>query len=253
MKRLKSIAFTVLVISLSLINKFTAQAQSVPLDSLLIKALATDELLPMLIDSAIKYSPEVRRVGNSQDYAVANLQVNKRAIYSAVSLLSSYNYGTNFTGVNNPPGTVGGTSFTTAQTSFYNVGIGFQLPVSYIVNRKNIIKAGQSLVNMAASEKENVALFIKQEVIRLYQDFKLYQKLMMISSKNKQAAMVNNSMAEKDFLNGQITVDQVSRVQDIYNKTIVEFETHVNKFQASYMQLEAYTGTSLSILIMRVK
>ncbi len=252
MNRRTSFAFTI-IIAWSLLINCATQAQSVSADSLLVRVLATDRLLPMLIDSAIKYSPEVQRIGSNQDYAAANLRISKNIIYSAVSMVSSYNYGTNISAVSNQSGTTGGNNFTTAQNSFYNVGVGLQLPITHLMNRKSIIKAGQSQVNMAIAEKDKAALFIKQEVIRLYQDFKLSQKLVVISSKNKQSAQINNTMAEKDFLNGQITVDQVSRVLDIYNKSIIEFETNVNRFQLMYMQLEAYTSTNLSTLIMQVK
>ena len=252
MNRLAIIALTWLISGV-LFTNISAKAQSPSADSLLVRALATDQLLPMLIDSAIKYSPEVRRIGSNEDYAAANLRISKNILYSAVSMVSSYNYGTNISAISNQGPITGGNNFTTAQNSFYNVGIGLQLPITHLINRKSIIKAGQSQIDMAIAEKDKAALFIRQEVIRLYQDFKLSLKLVTISSINKQSAQINNAMAEKDFLNGQIAVDQVSRVLDIYNKSTIEFETNVNRFQMMYMQLEAYTNTNLSTLIMQVK
>ena len=83
-------------------TKSSAQVPST--DSLLSKALQTDQLLPMLIDSAIKYSPVVRRMANSVNFADENLQMNKKNIYSSLSLISSYNYGTNYSAVNNATG-----------------------------------------------------------------------------------------------------------------------------------------------------
>lgn len=251
MNRLTSIAF-ILLIPLMLLNNVAARAQPAA-DSLLTKALSTDELLPLLIDSAIKNSPEIRRSRNNESYADANLRISRNAIFSALSFVTSYNYGTNFSAVNNPSGTVSTNNFTTAQTGFYNVGVGIQLPVSYILNRKNVIRAGQSQLNMAAAEKDNSVMLTRQQVIALYQDFKLSQKLMVINGKNRQAAQVNNTMAEKDFLNGQISVDQVSGVLANYNKSIVEYETAVNRFQTAFMQLEVFTGVNLSSLIMQVK
>lgn len=240
-------------ITFLLLNKIPADAQSGSVDSLLIKALNTDELLPILIGSALKYSPEIKKMGSNQDYVNANLLISKKAIFSAVNLHSSYMYGTNYSAINNQSGPVSGNNFTTAQTGFYNVGIGMQLPLTYIINRKNIIKAGKSQVNMATADKENSELSVKQEVIRLYQEFKLSQKMMTISTKNRQAAQVNNTMAEKDFVNGQLTIDRLSLVHESYNKSIIDFETNVNRFQTSYMQLEAFTGINLSALIMQVK
>jgi ribosomal 50S subunit-associated protein YjgA (DUF615 family) len=87
----------------------------------------------------------------------------------------------------------------------------------------------------------------------LYQALKLAQRLMIVSATNRQAAHVNNMMAEKDFLNGQTTVDKIATVLESYNKSIIDFETYSNTFQTSYMQLEIYTGVNLSSLIMRVK
>ena len=106
---------------------------------------------------------------------------------------------------------------------------------------------------MAEWEKNNTSLYIKQEVIRLYQDFKLSQKLVTISSKNKEASQINYVMAEKDFVQGQIPVSEISRLLDIANKSSQEFETNLNRFQTNYMQLEAYTNTNLLTLIKQVQ
>lgn len=243
----------IIVIFGLLLFSSTLQAQSVTMDSLLKRMLATDELLPMLIDSAIKYSPEYRRATNSESIEKANYKISKNVIFDALSLQSSYNYGTNFFSSNNTSLTPGAANLTKAQNGNYTVGIGLQLPISQIVNRKNILKSGQSRLNMANAEKESVVVNIKQQVIQLYLDFKLIHKLMAISSKNKEAAQINNLMAEKDFLNGQINVEQASVVLGTYNKSIVDYETYVNKFQNSYLQLEAFTGTTISALIMQSK
>ena len=248
MNRLQCLALPIIFLSL-LLFQFSAKAQIPTVDSLLTRELSTDELLPILIDSAIKYSPEVKRTNNGEAYAQANLDINKKSIYNAVSLLSSYNYGTNYSASHNPGNTTGTSNFTTAQTGFYNIGVGVQLPITYLLSRKNIIKAGQSQLNIAEAEKDNAVLYIKEEVIRLYQEFKLSHRLLNISSQNKQATQINNTMAEKNFLNAQLTVDQISGVSEIYYKAVVEYETNLNRFQTSYLQLEAYTGVSLSKLI----
>ena len=107
----------------------TLQAQSVTMDSLLKRVLATDELLPMLIDSALKNSPEYRRATNSESIEKANYQISKNVIFDALSLQSSYNYGTNFFSSNNTSLTPGFANLTKAQNGNYTVGIGLQLPI----------------------------------------------------------------------------------------------------------------------------
>jgi len=234
------------------LNGMTLKAQST-MDSLLIKALQTDELLPILIDSAIQFSPEVTRVGHTVELAKDAEKMNKFSILSAVSLLSSYNYGTNFSAITNPTGAGASNNFTKAQTGYYNVGVGFQLPLSLLLNRKTSLHAAKEQVEASASEKEKAALFVKQEVIRLYQEFKLAHTLIQLGSRNKQAAQINYDLAEKNFVQGQITLSEITGIQDSYNKAIMEFETDINRFQTDYMQLEAYTGVNLSSLIKKVK
>ena len=241
------------ILLLMILFQLSAKAQSPLPDSLLAKAFTTDKLLPMLIDSAVKFSPEVNRVNYTLDYIKDEQKINKNSIYNALSFLSSYNYGTNFSAITKAPGVIGNDNFTKAQTGYYNVGIGLQLPLSLLLNHKNIAHADQSLVKASESEKEKSALFVKQEVIRLYQNLKLSYKLVVLSSKNKQAAQINYDMSEKNFIQGQTDIAVITSVGDVFNKASIEFETEVNNFQTYYFQLEAYCNVDLSLLIKQVK
>jgi outer membrane protein TolC len=229
-----------------MVGTLKVNAQLVSLDSLLDKVLATDEILPKLIDSAIRYSPQLRLYQNKVEYSNATLKTSKNLIFNGLQLLSSYSYGTNISALNTG-------DLTTQQTSFYNVGVGLRLPVADILNRKNIISATQSQLNMATAEKDNTIFLIKQDVIRLYQQFKLARRLIAAASQNKQISEINYNIAEKQFLQGQITVEQLAKVSEVYTKSIVEFETSTNSFQTVYMQLEAYAGVNLSNLITKGK
>lgn len=240
--------FMVWIISTLIPNK--SNAQKISTDSLLSKALTNDQLLPQLISAAQKFSPEIKRLSSGIDFATANQKISKNAIFDRLSMLASYQYGTNYASVNEINSL---NRFTTVQTGFYNLGVGIQLPVSQILNRKHFTKATQSRIDMAIYERENSNLYTKQRVIEYYQDLKLAHKLMLISINNRQAAQVNYKMAERDFLQGQITVEQNARILDIYNKSRIEYETYLNKFQTSLMELDAYTGVSFSTLLNEVK
>ncbi len=250
MKCYKSIiSITILIV----ISNSGIKAQLTPVDSLLTRALTTDELLPMLIDSAIKYSPEVRRVNSNIDQATEDVSIKKKQIFNAASFVTSYNYGTNYASVNNSNNINSPNYFSTVQSGFYNIGVVVQLPLTHIISRKNIIKSAESFLNAHIAEKDKAALYTKQEVIRLYQELKLAQRLVMISSKNRQSAMINYNMAEKEFIQGQIKIEELARVMDIYSKASVEYEVYINRFQTNYVQLEAYTGVNLSDLIKQIR
>jgi outer membrane protein TolC len=230
-----------------------AKAQEPAFDSLLAKALSTDEILPQLIASAVTYSPAVKRLQNNVEGLKENLQINKNFIFSALNVNSAANYGTNFSALNNNQSTNPGNILTSNQTLFYNVGIGFQLPLTHILNRKHQVKAGKAQIEMAKSETENVAFGVKQEVIKLYHEFKLSHRLLGIAAKNKQSSQINYQMVEKDFLQGQVTVSQLSTVLEISNKSVVDFETYLNQFQQLYMQLETLTNTKITTLLKQIK
>ncbi len=241
-----------IVISLVTLGVFSTSTycQKISTDSLLSRAFTNDQLLPILITSAQKFSPDMKRFSNGIELAVANQKIAKNIIFNGISFLSSYQYGTNYSAINeaNNPN-----RFSTNQTGLYNIGAGFQLPIVNIINRKHLIKQTQSQIDIALNEKESAALFVKQRVIEYYQDLKLTHKLLLISNNIKQSAQLNYKMAERDFLQGQITVDQNSRVLDILNKSKIEYETYLNKFQTSLMQLDAYTGVSFSSLLNQIK
>jgi outer membrane protein TolC len=227
-----------------------AMSQKISTDSLLIKALATDQLLPILINSAQKFSPDVKRMSANVEYSSANQRISRNAIFSSFSFLSSYHYGTNYSAVTEFNAA---NSFTTVQTGFYNIGVGLQLPLSLILNRRHLLKSTQSQLEMAQFDKENSNLYVKQQVIRYYQELKLSHRLMVISSSNRQAAQINFKLGEKEFMQGQLSVGQYSTILDIFNKAKIEYETNLNRFQTSLMQLDAYTGVSFSTLLNQVK
>ncbi|MFM2358116.1 MAG: hypothetical protein RLY16_108 [Bacteroidota bacterium] len=229
------------------------KAQVASSDSLLTKAFITDELLPHFIDSALKYSPEIKRLSSITTSMKENLQIAKKNIFSAINVNSSYNYGTNFTALNTPTGGGATNTFTTAQTGFYNVGVGLQLPITSILNRKNQLKSGKAQVDMANAQVDGAALLVKQDVIRLYQEMKLAFRLLTISTKSKQSAQINYTMLEKDFVQGQATVVQLSSVLEIANKAVVDYETNLIRFQTAIMTMEAYTNVNLLSLLKLVK
>jgi len=245
------LSFTILIFLL-LTVKCVAQAPVVAIDSLLTKAFTTDELLPQLIDSAIKYSPQAS-IGRSNETRIkATNNINKRSIYNALSLRTSLGYGSNFSAINNQSATVSD-NYTTGSSAFYSIGLGLQLPINQIINRKDINKVEKAIVEAAVADKDKIFLFIKQEVVRTYQDLKLSHKLLAISVRNKESAEINNSLGQKNFLNGQITVDQILLINEGLSRSLISFETNLNQFQTKLMELDMLTGTSFSKLILMIK
>jgi outer membrane protein TolC len=236
-----------LIITLLLLFSILSKAQE-PIDSMFIRAMESGRLLPMLIDSAIKNNPEVNRADNSIGLAKENLQIAKKSIYSAFSLFSSYNYGNNANVITGSVSTIN-----QVQSSYYNVGVYVQLPMTHLVSRKNTIRASEFQVKMAENEKKSAEQYLTDEVIREYQELKLALQLVKVSSEGKQTALVNYQMCQKQFLQNDVALTELSRIQDIYTKASIEFEIDVNRFQTAYLKLENFTGVKLANLIATLK
>ncbi|MCY7421243.1 MAG: TolC family protein [Chitinophagaceae bacterium] len=248
---LKKAAFLLLLLSVNL----PINAQVIPTDSMLSRVLSTDQLLPMLLDSAIKNSGLVHRTNSSIELWKESEQVDKKSILNSLSFVSSFNSGTtgDLTIGSNNGSANPFSNFRSSKSDRYNVGINLQVPLGSLLSRKNIMRTSHLQAQMASDERDNATLYVKQEVIRLYQEMKLSQKLLITGNQGKQAAFVNYSLAEKDFLHGGGNLETLSRLLDIYSKSSIEFEIYVGRFQTSYLQLQMYTGTTLSTLIALVK
>ncbi len=238
-----------------LIICFAGKAQSFPSDSTLTRILQSDVLLPFLIDSAVKNSPEIRRNGKSVALFEQNLQTAKKSILNTVSLTSNYGYGNT--------GSIAyekdlsllnqGNYYSNIRSSRYNVGVSIQLPLGMFLSRKNTTRSAELQIGMAEDEKAGVELFIRQEVIKMYQELKLAHALLLTSAKITQSAYVSVTMAQKSFMDGQVSVEQLSNLQNSHNNAQMEYEKHMNKFQTSFLILEVYTGVQLTKLINRVR
>ncbi len=232
-----------------------ALAQALPSDSALIKAFETDELLPMLIDSAIKNSGVIKSADANIELWQENEKINKKAILNGISFVSSYNYGTtgdiSIGSENGIPSQLA--NFSSSKSDRYNIGISLQLPLGNLLARKNIIRTTRLQQQISKGAKESNILYLKQEILHLYQEMKLAHKLMLILSNTKQVTYVNYSLLNKSFKRGDGDIEQLSRLQEFYNKACTDYEGALNRFQTNYLQLEMYTGIALSNLLSQIK
>lgn len=231
------------------------QAQDLPSDSALARILKSDVLLPLLVDSAVKNSPEIKRSKNNIQLYEQNLQIASKSILNFITLGSSYGYGTsgNLALEKDPSGTGQLSNFSSTKTSRYYMGVGVQVPVGTFLSRKNQRRTAELQIDMAETEQQRTEKAIKQEVIKLYQEFKLSHSILLTTGKMKQTAYINLSVAQKDFTGGQLSVEQMSKYQNDYNQTIMSFDTQLNKFQTSLLMLEASTGVQLVKLISSIR
>lgn len=235
--------------------RFTAGAQSLPSDSTLNRIFESDVLLPLLVDSAVKNSAELRRMSKNVAQFEQNLQALKKSLLNNIMFNSSYGIGNvgSLAYVKDPTGISQLTNDNSLRTTRYNVGVSIQLPLGNFLTRKNATRAAELQIGMAEDEKEAATLVIRQQVIKMYQDLKLSHAVLLTSGKMYQTAKLSVGMTQKNFVDGQIQVEQYSKLQNEFNQTAMEYETKKNEFQTAFLLLEAFTGVQLTKLISRIR
>lgn len=179
--------------------RLAAGAQDLPSDSTLARILESNVLLPLLMDSAVKNSAEVKRMGKNVAQFEQNLQALKKSLLNNIMFNSSYGYGNvgSLAYVKDPTGINQLANDNSLRTTRYNVGVSLQLPLGNFLTRKNATRSMELQIGMAEDEKENAAVYIKQQVIKMYQQLKLAHTLLLTTGKMYQTAKLSVDMAQK--------------------------------------------------------
>lgn len=82
----------------------------------------------------------------------------------------------------------------------------------------------------------------------MYNDLLLKQKLLKIASDNMLTSKMRMVMAEKKFINNQLSLEEMSRLMEYNSSVQMEYETRKNDFMNTYTLLELTTGIKFNAL-----
>ncbi|MEC5164342.1 outer membrane protein TolC [Flavobacterium sp. PL11] len=227
--------FLMLLFTVTVLSSYTIQAQSSNNDD------SEDFSLPALsivIDSVLKNNgllqSRKKHIG-VKEFTLASERVDWTR---NIGIQTDTRYGTlnniSTNGLDNLA-----TSIATNTRQFnYSVGFYVNLTVFNVINRKNQI----GLARLEVDEAKDMVQFqedeIRQNVIKLYQDLLLKQKILRIKSKNLGDGKVNMQMIEKEFRNGVVPVAEYVRITSITADVEVDYELAKSEFITSKKILE---------------
>ncbi len=228
------------------------QAPIVDTDSLWQKKLfdTPDVALPLLIEAAVQHAPEIKILLAESEIAGQELSITRKGLWSSVSLISGYNYGTDGnlsltqSSVNAPVN-----SFTAVRSSRYAVGVNMSLPLDRLMTRGNQIKKQKLTLEQTRLAIELKEKDIAKEVMEIYQELILTNRLLRLINETFQSSEINKKMAEKEFLEGETPVSEISRVTEMYLKSAMDRENMQSKYKSLYMFLEQRVGTNIPELL----
>ncbi|HML85731.1 MAG TPA: TolC family protein [Bacteroidales bacterium] len=210
----------------------------------------TDRIPPLqtLIDSALQYSPLMRQKDATVDLGKYNYLTQKRQLLSNIAFNGNVTYG--YSGIYSTTDNVTSTIDQYMQRADwrYNVGATLRISIYDLVNRSNLLNITRKNWEIAVSQKEEQIFAIRKEVTFMYNDLLLKQKLLKIASDNMLTSKMRMVMAEKKFINNQLSLEEMSRLMEYNSSVQMEYETRKNDFMNTYTLLELTTGIKFNAL-----
>ena len=212
-----------------------------------------ESLLPpltVLIDSAIAHNPGIRSADLQTKVLQYKLNVDKSSWTKNLGLQTDVRYGTFDTfSTNTSAGQTPSTQATQNSQLNYGVGAFVKIPIFEAISRKYLIKSDQLEIEQTINLSEAQRNDLRQMVIKLYNDFILKHKLFVIKMKYAETIKINMQLAEKEFQNGVLNLDNYTRVCDTYARSEADFESVKMDLKTAYMTLEVVVGIKFNIIL----
>jgi len=202
-----------------------------------------------LIDSAIVHSPYLK-------YLDADIYINKYLVKSArrewmSNLYLDGNIATDYyDGLTNNTTNLGDVNsvLTTQDNTRYLIGVSIRMPLDDMWDRTNRVKIRRKYVERTISEREFRIQELRKSVIEQYNKLIINQKILKIANENQIFMSMQNAMAEKEFLNGQLTLYELARLNEMNRKAVTDFEYARIDFYNAYMILQEIVGIKFNVI-----
>lgn len=197
--------------------------------------------LSALIDSAVANAPSVQFENLKTDYYRYNVKTAKRDIYENLGFNGEIINGRFYF---NDYNQLQDNDFYRSESRRFNylVGVYLKLPLSSIIDRRNHINKEKKWVEISMARQRQVEKQIRREVIRLYNDLMESQRILEISNDYLQWTYAQMKMAENQFVNGQISLAEMTRLKEFQRRGQTEFAKQKATFKNTYDQLQELVG-----------
>lgn len=135
---------------------------------------------------------------------------------------------------------------TTTQQTRYNVGVLFKIPLSSILNGKNVQIAELEVEKLRYQKEETLAKLRQLVIVQFYNIVKAHKK-MGIKNRDVQSYNVQVLRAERDFENGLINIAEYTRLLNMQSSTILSLEDAKVEFIMAIQILKETVGTDIKL------
>jgi outer membrane protein TolC len=130
----------------------------------------------------------------------------------------------------------------------YAVGFYIRFPLATFFDRRNRIKKQKKWIEISLTQKEINRRFLAKEVIDHYNNLVQYQNYIRIYNDYQNFTMVQMQMAQNEFINGEISVAEYTRLKEIQTRGAINFQQAIAEFNKEYQLLEVTTGMKFNLI-----
>ncbi len=204
--------------------------------------------LRILIDSAIANSPYVRYEELKADYYYFEMLSQARYWTEHFSLNLDANFGRWTFNDRTELGTDGRFYFSESIRDNLAVGFYIRFPIASLIDRRNRINKQKKWIELSFTQREVNSRVVQREVIESYNLMVQWQNYIRIYNDYQKFTMIQMQMAQNQFLNGEISTAEYTRLKEIQTRGNVEFSQAVAEFSKHYQLLEVYTGIKFNLI-----
>ena len=169
----------------------------------------------------------------------------RRAFLSFFSLRGSYQYGmfgneATYTDITIAPYL----SYSTHAQNGYTIGAGLNIPLDGLFDLKSRISRQKLSYKAAELEKEEKFIEMRKEIVELYSLIMSQINVLKLRAETLELATLQYNIAEKDFINGNITSSSLSSEKQRQSVALESFEKCKYEITRCLMILEVITCTS---------
>lgn len=130
----------------------------------------------------------------------------------------------------------------------YAVGFYIRFPLATFFDRRNRIKKQKKWIEISLTQKEINRRFLAKEIINYYNDLVQYQNYIRIYNDYQNFTMMQMRMAQNEFLNGEISTAEYTRLKEIQTRGAINFQQAIAEFNKNYQLLEVATGMKFNLI-----
>ena len=201
--------------------------------------------LAVLLENA-KSNPDILILAKEQQIAQAEVEKQKRHIFSYIQGHASYSYGkADMWGNNSSTYSPTLYQFQGTEQSYWNVGVNLAIPIEDILDLKAAVRRKRLEVDRTQLEKDAAFDKLKLQIVSLY--VQITNNLVSLKTASEHAAIYQGAGAlnQEQFQNGDMSIEAFARTKEFENTAVSTYQSLQTIITTDILTLEILTHTPI--------